>query len=126
MKIVPVMLYLLWREKMKDTCRPSKNRINENFVFIQAFALFQKAEQEENTNYVKALNLYKQTLSLVDSIPERFPSSTLALKIAQRKFRLGKSSYARIQKKDRSAPKKASREEMLEILHDCARNLSFT
>lgn len=110
---------------MQDSNKSKKARINENFVFIQAFSLFQKAEAEESTNFVKALNLYKQTLSLIDSIPERFPTTALALKIAQRKFRLGKSSYARIQHKIDSLRIKASREEMLEILHDCAVNLSL-
>lgn len=110
---------------MQNSDKNKKVRINENFVFIQAFSLFQQAEAQEATNFVKALNLYKQSLSLIDSIPERFPCSGLALKIAQRKFRLGKSSYTRIKKKIAALRSKASREEMLEILHDCALNLSL-
>lgn len=104
--------------------KSGRGRINENFIFIQAFSLFQQAQAEEKTSFIKALNLYKQTVSLIDSIPDKFPSSSLALKIAQRRFRLGKTTYSGIQKKIESLRLKASHEETLEILHDCARNLS--
>lgn len=118
LRVNDIIVYMTGKDKA------GRGRINENFIFIQAFALFQKAQSEEKSSFVKALNLYKQTISLIDSIPEKFPSSSLALKIAQRRFRLGKTTYAGILKKIESLRLKASHEEMLEIMHDCARNLS--
>ncbi|MBU1105500.1 MAG: hypothetical protein KKB51_02435 [Candidatus Riflebacteria bacterium] len=98
-------------------------RINENYTFIQAYNLYCKAQKAEKDDYIRALNLYRQAISLIDSILERFPSSALALKIAQRKFRLGLSTYAKINKKIDKLRQSAWRQEMLEILHDCARNI---
>ena len=108
--------------------KSGRGRINENFIFIQAFSLFQQAQAEEKTSFIKALNLYKQTVSLIDSIPDKFPSSSLALKIAQRRFRLGKTTYSGIQKKIESLRLKASHEETLEnsdqILAECSVHLA--
>lgn len=101
----------------------SQGRINENYLFIQAFQLYQEAKKAEKANFIKALNLYKQALALIDSIPIKFPSSELALKIAQRKIRLGRSSYSSIRKRIAGLRRKAAREELLTILHDSAMNL---
>lgn len=98
-------------------------RINANYIFIQAYNLYCKAQKAEQKDYIRALNLYRQALSLIDSILERFPSSNLALKIAQRKFRLGRSTYAGINKKIDQLKQNAWRQELLEIMHDCARNI---
>lgn len=100
-----------------------KNRINQNYIFVQAFLLYQKALAEEKCNYVRALNLYKQALSLIDSILEKFSDTELAVKIAERRFRLGQSTYSSIQNKIAELRLYASREEMLEIIHDCACNI---
>ncbi|GAB4267558.1 MAG: hypothetical protein Kow0029_02080 [Candidatus Rifleibacteriota bacterium] len=108
---------------MTNSRKSSQGRVNENYVFIQAFQLFQQAVKAEKSNFIKALNLYKQSLAMIDSIPARFPSSELALKIAQRQFRLGKSSYAGIKKRIARLRAKAAREELLTILHDCALNI---
>lgn len=99
-------------------------KINENYLFIQAFNLYKEAERSQKKSYIKALNLYKQALALIDSIPERFPSSNLAIKIAQRKVRLGLSSYAQIQRKIVRLRLKAAREELITILHDCALSIA--
>ena len=100
-----------------------RRRINENYIFVQAYNLYCEAQKSEQSDYIRALNLYRQALSLIDSILERFPSSALALKVAQRKFRLGHSTYAKINKKIDQLRQNAWRQEMLEILHDCARNI---
>lgn len=105
---------------MPPAKKTKKERINQNYIFVQAFVLYQKAIAEEKNSYVRALNLFKQALSLIDSIIEKFPDTALALKIAQRRFRLGRNSYSGIQKKIRELRVNASREEMLEIMHDCA------
>jgi tetratricopeptide (TPR) repeat protein len=102
---------------------PSRNLVNENFVFIQAFQLYQQAREAEKGNFIKALNLYKQSLSLIDSIPEKFPSSSLAIKVAQRQIRLGRNTYASVRKRIAKLRSRAAREELLTILHDCALNL---
>lgn len=101
----------------------SRNLVNENYVFIQAFQLYQQAREAENGNFIKALNLYKQSLALIDSIPERFPSSALAIKVAQRQIRLGRSTYSSVRKRIARLRSRAAREELLTILHDCALNL---
>ncbi|MEW6713427.1 MAG: hypothetical protein AB1403_26635, partial [Candidatus Riflebacteria bacterium] len=71
----------------------------------------------------KALNLYKQSLALIDSIPEKFPSTNLATKIAQRQIRLGRYSYESILRKIAGLRARAVKEELLTILQDCAVNL---
>lgn len=101
-----------------------QRRINANYTFIQAYNLYRKAEKAESSDYIKALNLYQQALALLDSILDRFPSSSLALKIAQRKYRLGVSTHSGITRKIEGLREKAWRQELLEILHDCARNIS--
>lgn len=101
----------------------TRNLINENYVFIQAFQIYQQAEKCEKSNFIKALNLFKQSLALIDSIPERFPSSSLAIKVAQRQIRLGRSTYASIRKRINKLRSRAAREELLTILHDCALSL---
>lgn len=103
--------------------KKKESLVNENYVFIQAFQLFQEAGRAEKSNFIKALNLYKQSLSLVDSIPVRFPSSNLAIKVAQRQIRLGRSTYSSIKKRIAGLRTRAAREELLTILHDCACNL---
>jgi tetratricopeptide (TPR) repeat protein len=47
----------------------------------------------------------------------------LALKIAQRQFRLGKHSYSALKKRISRLRAKAAREELLNILQDCAMNM---
>ncbi len=104
--------------------KPAKiTRFNEKYLFIQAFHLFKDARKEEKTNFIKSLNLYKQTLNLIDSIPEKFPASQLALRIAQRKVRIGEFSFKQLEKKILSLREKARKEELLTILYDCATNL---
>ncbi|NLF96347.1 MAG: hypothetical protein GX569_06380, partial [Candidatus Riflebacteria bacterium] len=101
-------------------------RINENYLFVQAYGLYCDARKAEKCDYIRAINLYRQALSLIDSILERFPSSSLALMIAQRKFRIGRSTYESIKKRIEKLRAAAWRQEMLEILHDCAKNISQT
>jgi len=101
-------------------------RINENYLFVQAYGLYCDARTAEKCDYIRAINLYRQALSLIDSILERFPSSSLALMIAQRKFRIGRSTYESIKKRIEKLRAAAWRQEMLEILHDCAKNISQT
>lgn len=108
---------------MGEKKNPSRNLVNENYIFIQAFHLYQDAVKAEKANFIRALNLYKQALALIDSIPERFPSSSLAIKVAQRQIRLGRCSYDGIRKRILRLRVKAAREELLTILHDCAMNL---
>ena len=107
---------------MSETSRKSKV-VNANYVFIQAFKLYQEARETDKSNYIKALNLYKQVLATIDSIPNKFPNSDLALKIAQRKFRIGECTYKTIEKRIFKLRKKAVKQELLTILHDCAMNL---
>jgi tetratricopeptide (TPR) repeat protein len=107
---------------LSETSRTSKV-VNANYVFIQAFKLYQEAKETDKSNYIKALNLYKQVLATIDSIPNKFPDSDLALKIAQRKFRIGESTYKTIKKRIAKLRKKAVKQELLTILHDCALNL---
>ncbi|MGM0601552.1 MAG: hypothetical protein ACQETH_17200 [Candidatus Rifleibacteriota bacterium] len=107
---------------MSETSKTNKV-VNANYVFIQAFKLYQEAKKTDKTNYIKALNLYKQVLATIDSIPGKFPNSDLALKIAQRKFRIGESTYKTIEKRIFKLRKKAVKQELLTILHDCALNL---
>ncbi|PKL41816.1 MAG: hypothetical protein CVV41_16745 [Candidatus Riflebacteria bacterium HGW-Riflebacteria-1] len=103
----------------------SKHRlINGNYIFVQAYNLYCKAKKAEQHDYIRALNLYRQSLALIDSILERFPASALALRIAQRKFRIGQSTYAGVLKKVAKLKECAWRQELLEILLDCARNIS--
>ncbi|PKL51129.1 MAG: hypothetical protein CVV42_00790 [Candidatus Riflebacteria bacterium HGW-Riflebacteria-2] len=100
-----------------------RRRINANYTFIQAYNLYRKAEKAESSDYIRALNLYQQALASLDSILERFPESSLALQIAQRKYRLGVSTYSGILRRIEGLRQKAWRQELLEILHDCARNI---
>jgi tetratricopeptide (TPR) repeat protein len=109
-------------EKERKT-RKKSLRLNENYVFIQAYQLYQKAQSEEDKNFIIALNYYKQAVSLIESIPEKFPASQLAIKIAQRKVRLGTDSFKSLKKKIATLRIKAQKEELLTILHDCALNL---
>ncbi len=101
-----------------------RRRINAGYIFIQAYKLYCKAENAGQSDYIKALNLYQQALALLDSILERFPSSSLAIRIAQRQYRLGQSRHSSIVKKIEGLRQKAWRQELLEILHDCAINIS--
>jgi len=106
--------------------KKTSGRINENYLFVQAYGLYCDARKAEKCDYIRAINLYRQALSLIDSILERFPSSKLALMIAQRKFRIGRSTYESIKKRIEKLRTDAWRQEMLEILRDCARNIGQT
>ena len=77
--------------------KSGRGRINENFIFIQAFSLFQKAKTEEKTSFIKALNLYKQTVSLIDSIPDKFVKFSRA-ENSSASFQIRKTTYSGIQK----------------------------
>ncbi len=108
---------------MNGRSNGKKELVNENYMFIQAFHLYQQAEKAEKEHYIKALNLYKQSLAMIDSIPQKFPASELALKIAQRQFRLGRHTYSAICRRIKRLRAKAAKEELLTILHDCSLNL---
>lgn len=98
-------------------------RFNENYIFIQAFLLYKKAKKEEGCNFINALNLYKQAVSHIESIPEKFPASDLAVKIAQQNVTLGMDTIEQVNFRIDALREKARKEELLTILHDCAINL---
>ena len=60
-----------------------------NKLFVEAAQLVEKAQEAEKTSYADALKLYKKALEKIERIQSKYPSSKLAVEIAQDKAKLG-------------------------------------
>ncbi len=60
-----------------------------NKLFVEASELIKSAQEVEETSYVDAFKLYEKSLTKLERITSKYPSSQLAVEIAQGKAKIG-------------------------------------
>jgi tetratricopeptide (TPR) repeat protein len=117
-KLLPLILVGFLGILLSVSCSGADDNAGANRLFVEAFQLVKSAQEAEKTSYVEAFKLYQNALAKVESIPEKYPSSDLAVKIVQGDVKLG--SYSLTEFKEVFLPQAKMKAEIEENPLACA------
>jgi tetratricopeptide (TPR) repeat protein len=78
-----VSIRLIWLIGLLTLCACSSPDEKANKLFVEASGFVKQAREAENISYVKAYKLYNTALANIEKITSKYPSSNMAVQIAQ-------------------------------------------